>query len=236
MKECCADLKQRDLLMNFHPSARVGRILLQGQRYERKCRLVPKISKEIKTLQNLQFLQSRKELPKIPQLTVCASGLFSPRPPSPPIRSKNPSTQRHSQVDPGVPQHQVRVPCPGPNLTSAKLGGGNSSIPTPKSLQHKSVRAESCRGWRNICPSKEVGLVWNASQGKAPSDQLQLQQQLLLAEENSPAQELWVLLNCPSQVCLLWFSPPVERLFHAVGAVNPRQPSTCAPLPYPAPD
>lgn len=52
--------------MNFHPSARVGRILLQGQRYERECRLVPKISKEIKAAQNLQFLQSRKELPKIP--------------------------------------------------------------------------------------------------------------------------------------------------------------------------
>ena len=94
--------------MNFHPSARVGRILLQGQRHERECRLVPKRSRRLRTTSSCR---AGRNCQRSPQLTVCASGLSSLNLPSPPIRGKNPSTQRHSQVDPGVPQHQVRVPC-----------------------------------------------------------------------------------------------------------------------------
>ena len=194
--------------MNFHLSARAGRILLQDQRYKRECRLVPKICKDTKAAQNQRAPPVPSEQEGIAKDPNClCKWLSSLNLPSPPIRSKNPSVQRHSQVDPGIPQHQVRVPCQDePHLNQS--GRRQQQHPHTQTITAEVSEGGILQGAAEYQSFQRGGtLVWNASQGKATSDQLQLQQQLLLAEENSPAQKLWLLLNCPSQACLLWFSP-----------------------------
>ena len=85
------------------------------------------------------------------------SGLSSPNFPHPPVRRRNTSMQRHSQVDPRVSQDQVGIPSPdGPCL--GQSGRRERAATPPSSSQQKSARAPSCRGWLNTRPSKQVGL------------------------------------------------------------------------------
>lgn len=118
-------------------------------------------------LKNLQFLQSRKELPKIPPTNcLCKWAVLS----KPPLhhQRQEPFKRKDTSGRSWVPQHQVRVPCQDkPHLS--QTGEEQQQHPHTQIITAQVSGQNPAGGRRNICPSKEeLGLVWNASQRLEP--------------------------------------------------------------------